>query len=745
MTEASISRRWRRRTDLLARWVVRAGGMAIIASVLGIFVFILIEVAPLFRRARAASAPEVPVPPTFLLAGVDETEELAFGISAPGRVEFIPLTEREAPAATELPGFSGRTPTCVFRPLREEEIDVGTADGRLVTASVRFRVGFGEATEDWRSSRTITPETSEPTVLQLDPQEKPLQAVARQSDSRGLVAAAITEDKRLVYLCVLEKKTLMGGVKRTEHRADLTGELPAAPTALTIDGSLENIYVGTAAGHVVHFDIRDLDAPRKVGFDTVRAAGSTPVTAMALLIGDQSLVVGEESGALSVWFQVDDAASSTGKALRRIREFPSHPAAVTAIAPSARDKGFATGDRAGRVRVHHSTSGRTLLSLEGDGSAVTQLVMTPRATGLLALHESGRISRWRIDNPHPEITLQTLFGKVWYEGYNEPAYSWQSGGGTDDFEPKFSLTPLIFGTLKGTVYALLIAVPIAILAAIYTAQFMHPDLRNLIKPTIEVMAALPSVVLGFLAGLWLAPAMERYMPAVLLMLIGIPASTLLALGAWLLLPSRLRGRSRGRLEIVLLMPVLVLAGAACFALGGPLERALFGGDFQQWWYETTGLTYDQRNAVVVGIAMGFAVIPIIFTISEDALSNVPRHLVSGSLALGATRWQTAVRVVLPTASPGIFSAIMIGFGRVVGETMIVLMATGNTPIMEWNLFNGFRTLSANIAVEIPEAPHGGTLYRILFLGALLLFAATFLVNTAAEMVRMRMRARYARL
>jgi len=140
--------------------------------------------------------------------------------------------------------------------------------------------------------------------------------------------------------------------------------------------------------------------------------------------------------------------------------------------------------------------------------------------------------------------------------------------------------------------------------------------------------------------------------------------------------------------------------------------------------------------------MGFAVIPIIFTISEDAFSNVPAHLSAASLALGASRWQTAVRVVLPTASPGIFSAVMIGFGRAVGETMIVLMATGNTPIMEWSMFNGMRTLSANIAVEIPEAPFGGTLYRILFFASAILFAMTFLVNTLAEIVRQRLRRKY---
>jgi phosphate transport system permease protein len=173
-----------------------------------------------------------------------------------------------------------------------------------------------------------------------------------------------------------------------------------------------------------------------------------------------------------------------------------------------------------------------------------------------------------------------------------------------------------------------------------------------------------------------------------------------------------------------------------------VEQSLLGGDYRRWLSSALGLTFDQRNSILVGLAMGFAVIPIIFTISEDSLHSVPRHLTAGSMALGATRWQTALKVVLPTASPGIFSALMIGFGRSVGETMIVLMATGNTPMMEWSIFNGFRALSAAIAVELPEAAVGGTHYRVLFLAALLLFVMTFAVNTAAELVRLRLRKKY---
>jgi phosphate transport system permease protein len=143
--------------------------------------------------------------------------------------------------------------------------------------------------------------------------------------------------------------------------------------------------------------------------------------------------------------------------------------------------------------------------------------------------------------------------------------------------------------------------------------------------------------------------------------------------------------------------------------------------------------------------MGFAVIPTIFSIAEDAIFTVPRHLTQGSLALGATSWQTMVGVVLPTASPGIFAAVMMGFGRAVGETMIVLMATGNSPVMNFNIFEGMRTLSANIAVELPETPLGSTHFRVLFLAALVLLVLTFVMNTGAEIVRQRLRKRYSTL
>ncbi len=196
---------------------------------------------------------------------------------------------------------------------------------------------------------------------------------------------------------------------------------------------------------------------------------------------------------------------------------------------------------------------------------------------------------------------------------------------------------------------------------------------------------------------------------------------------------------------MLLVPVCIFAIWFSFLIGGPIEAIFFDGDLPHFLSSELGIKYEQRNSLVVGIAMGFAVTPTIYSIAEDAIFSVPKHLTSGSLALGATPWQTLTRVVLLTASPGIFSAIMIGLGRAVGETMIVLMATGNTAVMDMSIFQGFRTLSANIGVEMPEAAVGTTHYRLLFMSALVLFVFTFFVNTLAEIVRQRLRERYSSL
>jgi phosphate transport system permease protein len=369
-----------------------------------------------------------------------------------------------------------------------------------------------------------------------------------------------------------------------------------------------------------------------------------------------------------------------------------------------------------------------------------------RGDVIAAMDAAGGITAWRVDGGCPEVSLKTLFGSVFYEGYSSPAYAWQTTGG-EDFEPKFSLVPLLFGTFKGTLYAMGFAAPLALFGAAYASYFAAPGFRKVIKPVVELMATVPSVVIGFLVALWLAPLLENGVVAFGLCLATIPAVFVALMIVWQMIRRfAWAKRVENGYEFLLLFPMLLIGVGLALWFAGPLEAWLFDGNFRRWLFESPlHMRYDQRNSVIIAFGLGFTVIPIIFSIAEDSLSNVPYNMTAASMALGASRWQTLWRVVLPSASPGIFAAMMIGFGRAVGETMIVLMATGNTPILDWSPWNGMRTLSANIAVEIPEAPVGGTLYRVLFLCAVLLFVLTFTVNTAAELVRQHLRKRFGRL
>jgi len=726
--------------DRAARWLVTAGGLTIIASILGILLFLLIEVWPLTGKARLTRVAALGQgePPLGAVV-VDEHRTHLAGLAADGRVRVLSIAGggeevaavRVVPEGARLEGV-GATPGGL--------LTAALDGGRVLAVPVAFRVRFEG------SERRVAPEVGEPALFELAPapaaEEPPLGAYAVQADGRGggTAAAQLAGGDLAVVRREVAENLLTGetseGLER--WRVPVSYRL----SSLVVDGAGRNLYGGTPGGEVVWWRI-GTDGPG--GFQVV-SAGEAGVSALALLLGDRSLVVGQEDGTLSVWFPVP--RDEGGERLTRIRSFPGPSAGerapIVTIARSPRDKGFLAADAAGGLGLYHSTSHQLLWRGASGVARPLGLVFGAKADSAFVAG-AAEIAGFAVDNPHPEITWRTLFGKVWYESYPGPALVWQSSSGTQVFEPKLSLTPLLVGTLKGTFYSMLLAIPLGILGAMYLSHFMHPAYKRHVKPVIEIMAALPSVVLGFLAGLWLAPRLEQAMPALLLMVVALPAAVLLAGWLWSLLPRGLRQRLPTGTEMFAFAAALVAAGWGAMALSPWLEATVFGGSFQRWLLAATGLPYDQRNAVVVGIAMGFAVIPIIFAISEDAFTNVPPNLVAGSLALGANRWQTVTRVVLPTASPGIFSAVMVGFGRAVGETMIVLMATGNTPILDWNPFNGFRTLSANIAVEIPEAPHGGTLYRTLFLAALLLFALTFLVNTVAELVRQRLRQRYSRL
>jgi|SRR5579883_2493012 len=245
-----------------------------------------------------------------------------------------------------------------------------------------------------------------------------------------------------------------------------------------------------------------------------------------------------------------------------------------------------------------------------------------------------------------------LFPYQW-SGYSKPVFIWQPVSDV----PKYNIVPLLIGSLKATLVALLFSVPLALGAAIYVSQLTSPRKREFLKPAIELLAGVPSVVLGFFALIVLATVLHR----------------------------------------------------------------LFG--------------YQSRlNAFVAGIALGLAIIPVVFSIAEDALTSVPRSYTQAALALGSSKWQAAWQIVLPAAIPGVFAAVVLGFGRAIGETMIVLMASGNASIVSWNIFDSTRTMTATIAAELAETVFGGAHYRILFMLGALLFVVTFVSNLAGELV-----------
>ncbi len=737
-------RKVRKFKDHLSRYGVGTAGMVVVGALALIFLYLFSEVAPLLKGAEVEvtetyqlSQPQSDDPVEHLV--LERYEEIGATFHRSGRVQFF-AAENGAPLDHFMvphPDGAQFSALGVSTPLKGLAV-YGFDNGAISLVKQVYDLSYPN------DQRLITPRLEYPLgeePLQLDEQGQALRALTVQPGPTGPLVAAITEDNRVLLGAYQVSKSLFGGAGKVNANQY---QLPALPdgaqgTHILVDGGGRHIIVADDQARLHYYDISDR---QNIRLSDTKATERGQITQMRFLVGTYSFVFGTETGVVSQWFLVRDDENRFH--LTPVRDFKTMPAAVTKIAPEYTRKGFAAGDSEGNLGLFYGTSAQTLLIKPIADKSVHNLALSPINSRLLALDAEREMTVAEVWNEHPEISFSSLWQKVWYEGRQEPEYIWQSSAGQDEYEPKFSLVPLSIGTLKAAFYAMLFAMPLGIMGAVYSAYFMTPKLRGVVKPTIEIMEALPTVILGFLAGLWLAPFLENHLPAVFSILIFMPVLMLLVGLGWSRLPSWIRNAVPEGWEAAILVPPIIILGWICVEASPIVEVMFFDGSARQWLTDQ-GIDYDQRNALIVGIAMGFAVIPTIFSIAEDAVFNVPKHLTQGSLALGATRWQTVMGVVLPTASPGIFSAVMMGFGRAVGETMIVLMATGNSPVVNFNIFEGMRTLSANIAVELPETAIGSTHFRVLFLAALALLALTFVVNTVAELVRQRLRQRYSNL
>ncbi len=722
---------------------IKFGGIGIIIAVFTICVFIIAQVIPLFRGARVEPLANradidvrgaIPVGSRAAVLGLDEWAERPFILATDGTLSFI--GSAGAVQGTAVTG--GRRVTASDYDILRQRVTVGTDSGTIQSVRVTYRPEFADGVRTVVSS-VVPGETLE---------------VGTKSASVKAVAWVDRDDERLVAAVVEDGMPEVSRSLKVQYGAadapliDLTSLVTGIPDRVMVDEHLDFIVVCATDGTVTFLHRAGITFAVRQVFQPFADTNSQTIASAFLLFGDVSLVFTNPDG-LNRQFSLFIKPGDDTRRFGLTKEYDPLPAGASFSAISVRNKAFLIGSEH-YASLRYGTSASIRWSEELP-FLPTHGVINAKYSRIALLAEDQHLHLYQLRDPHPESGWRAFFGKVWYEGFAEPKYEWQSSGGSDDFEPKLSMIPVIFGTFKATFYTLLFAIPVALLAAIYTAEFMAQRFKSVIKPAVEVMASLPSVVLGFLAALWLAPIIVDRFPSVMLMTISVPLTACLVGFGWSRLNPSVRSKLPNGWEFLVLIPLLVVVATIAWSLGPFLEQLIFTvkladgtqiADFRRWWTVTTGLSYEPRNSLVLGVMMGFAVIPIIFTIAEDSLSNVPTALRSASLALGASRWQTAIRIVVPTASAGIFSALMIGLGRAIGETMIVVMASGNTGIIDLNIFNGMRTLSANIAVELPEAPQGGTLFRALFLGALLLFIFTFVVNTLAEIMRARLREKY---
>ena len=585
--ESSKQKQIRRRKlyDRLARHVVLAGGVGIIFCIIAILFFIGIETVPLWKnpgkeienvsevKDRLVSGTAAGQVRIFDI-GVDEYREQFFTVDSLGSVRFFTLEEEPKHLKTHTISHKTAGYTSFYNAISNASYALADREGYVKPFDVSFKVEFREGTE-----RTIVSKVTEGDALRVA--QEPIEIFAYQisPETGAPVVAAYTASGRLITYLEVEEEGFLGEGETEIFTTDLTVELEGAEvTGVQVDSETQNLYVSTKNGKLYHWSLSDPSSPELKSILAATEGPGVAVTKIGFLLGHRSLIVGDSAGNVSVWFEAADG--DEGSKLTKIHVLPSLPGAVDKLSASQRGRGFLASDTSGNIFLYQATSAIKQLDFPGHGKPYAGLSFSPKADGVVAVDSDMMLSNYHLDNPHPETNFRTLFGKIWYEGYDRPRYVWQSTGGTDEFEPKFSLTPLAYGTLKGAIYTMILSIPLAVLAAICVSQFLHPSIRNVVKPVIEVMAALPSVVLGFLAGLWLAPLLEKIFVATLMMPFIVIALTLLVLLLWHRLPFSFSGRFRAGAEFFTLVGVIGIAAALSLWLNSPLESLVFAGTLE---------------------------------------------------------------------------------------------------------------------------------------------------------------------
>jgi phosphate transport system permease protein len=852
--------------DAFVSRLIAIGGIGTIAAILLVVLVLVGTALPLIRNPAVQIWKEIPASSDesasrtgipYVHCGIDENGMLLWGMLDSGTIEVRSIFDGKLLDSYPLQQEGAVTVTASQLSIDGLTLTLGLSDGSFRVARIAFtstlispqalpaevRVTPDEplataakAVYQWFDANGVRQSSMDP-VTWSEPKplgNGPVLSIDYlPSDSANLLSAVSSSSALAVVGSELVVAKIETKRNRLTKKTTDTVELFRSPLqsrstssrplyAAMLGGDTQAIVVWPN-GTLDRYDLSG-EIPRLA--ESQNAAVHRSIVSVAPLLGRQTLLCGLDDGRLQGWMitRPEEASESEGWQLSLAHEVQVGDRPLTAISSSRNSHVAATCDDQNGIGLIYVTTDTLLGRTAYPGQhGLKHVSFGPDSQSLLAVTDQAYAIA-AVDLGHPEASVRSYFGRVWYEGHNGPKYIWQSSAATEQSEIKLSLMPLVFGTLKATLYAMLISVPLAILAAIYTSEFLSGGVRSRIKPVIEMMASLPSVVLGYVAALVVAPHLQEHLMSALLALFVVPLSFIFVGNLWNLLPVEKLVRFQA-FRLFGLLACLPLALLVTLGLSPIFEHWLFAGSLIDWlsgqagsavggWFLLllpslivvwclilygplaerhrilaarcsprgfallaiaklcltivllvatawgmgwllTGLgldlrghlldSYQDRNALLVGVALGFCVIPIVYTISDDALQSVPQQLRSASLGCGATPWQTTMRIVIPSAMSGLFSAVMIGLGRAVGETMVVLCAAGNTPLMEFNPFNGFKTLSAALATELPEAAKGSTHYRTLFLAAVLLFFMTLIINTLAEFVRIRFRKRSSQL